>query len=230
MGATWQQRLYGPRLDAVSGNGGLCRDEFIRFRPICFCDIPEVSLRRHTRFYGRFGIAFRKDFLVSKGANPVFYVAKGSLAKRERQGPPPLTLKDIESDPHAAFRNQLAAMDQEPIAVRRCEFFDRLVETLMGVLPPPWPSGTPADASDPVREIQQRVRSDLVRHVFAFMKFFDESLADDDEHNFYMEREWRVAGFVPFELTDVQSVYVASGFRDRVQRECAGIRIVELES
>lgn len=112
--------------------------------------------------------------------------------------------------------------------MRRCEFFDHLVADLMEVLPPKWPAGTPADAYDPVREVQTRVLFDLIGHVFAFTKFFDESLPEEHGDNFYMEREWRVAGFVQFELGDVQRVYVAPGFRDRVEREFSGLRLQEL--
>jgi hypothetical protein len=60
------------------------------------------------------------------------------------------------------------------------------------------------------------------------MKFFDESLPEDDVDNFYMEREWRVSGFVPFEINDIQSVYIAPGFRDRIEREFPGLGVKEL--
>jgi len=73
-----------------------------------------------------------------------------------------------------------------------------------------------------------RVFFDLIRHVFAFMKFFDESLPEEHLENFYMEREWRVAGFVPFNLHDVQRVYVAPGYGDRIEHEFSGLMIQEL--
>lgn len=210
------------------GSGSLCKDEFIRFRPVCFCDIPEEHLERHAKVYGRFGLAFKKGFLVGKGANPVFYVAKGSLASFERPPVPPLTIEDVEDDAQAALGNHFAAVAAEPVPVRRCEFFDHLVADLMRVLPPAWPDGTPCDAYDPVREVQTRVLFDLLRHVFAFTKFFDESLPEEHGDNFYMEREWRVAGFVKFELGDVQRVYVAPGFRDRIENELPGLSVKEL--
>ena len=211
----------------VPGGGSLCKDEFIRSKPVCFCDIPEEDLERHTGIYGAFGLAFDKGFLVSKGANPVFYVAKGSVAGLERPQIPTLTIEDLEADGRAALGRYLGAMNAEPMPVRRCEFFDRLVVSLMGVLPPPWPAGTPADAQDPVREVQQRVLWDLIRHVFAFTKFFDESLSEEHVDNFYMEREWRVSGFVEFELADIKKVYVAPGFRERIELEFPGVTVKE---
>src|SRR5262245_51386075 len=42
---------------------------------VCFCDIPHGSLSIHVGKYGRFGLAFDKALLISRGANPVFYVA-----------------------------------------------------------------------------------------------------------------------------------------------------------
>ena len=46
---------------------------------ICFCDIPVSDFVIHTRKYSRFGIAFPKSYLLSKGANPVFYMANDSV-------------------------------------------------------------------------------------------------------------------------------------------------------
>jgi hypothetical protein len=45
---------------------------------VCFCDIPIEDLSLHMRKYSRFGIAFKKAYLISKGANPVFYIANNS--------------------------------------------------------------------------------------------------------------------------------------------------------
>jgi hypothetical protein len=83
----WEQQgnvSIDPGVMLISGNGSLCGNEFIRFKPVCFCDIPEDSLQRHTSIYGRFGLAFNKSFLGAKGANPVFYIANGSIAGEER--------------------------------------------------------------------------------------------------------------------------------------------------
>ena len=44
---------------------------------VCFCDIPVADLAIHVRKYSRFGLAFRKKFLIEKGAAPVFYVPRG---------------------------------------------------------------------------------------------------------------------------------------------------------
>ena len=43
---------------------------------VCFCDIPLADLQIHMEKYGRFGIVFSKEFLLGKGAHPVFYVPR----------------------------------------------------------------------------------------------------------------------------------------------------------
>jgi hypothetical protein len=208
----------------IAGTGSLCRDEYIRFSPVCFCDIPEESLGRHITIYGRFGLAFKKEFLVAKGANPVFYIAKKSLVHYDRPSVPPLTEEDLKANSGEALKKHFGALAAGQIPVRRCEFFDCLAADLRKVLLPPWTT-TPADAIDPDH---MQIFFNLMLHVFAFMKFFDESLPEENPENYYMEREWRVADSVSFDLGDVQRVYVAPGFRDRIESEFPGLNVQEL--
>lgn len=43
----------------------------------------------------------------------------------------------------------------------------------------------------------------LVFHFFCYLKFFNPAKDDQDDENYYMEREWRVVGNVNFQLQDV---------------------------
>jgi hypothetical protein len=203
------------------GSGSICKDEFILHNPVCFCDIPQNELKRHIAHYSPFGLAFTKAFLLQQGANPVFYVAKGSVTN-------PPSVYDFDSDPQVAVEMLSMAQQTPYVAVKRCEFFDELVSNLRRVFPPPWPPGTPGDAVDPYRDIQRRVAMDLFRHVFAFTKLFDESLPQDHPDNFYMEREWRVAGFVRFELSDIQLVYVPPGYAQRIRERFPALPVEEI--
>lgn len=54
--------------------------ELYRSQVVCLCDIPVSDLEIHMRKYSPFGLSFLKPFLVEKGANPVFYIARNSKA------------------------------------------------------------------------------------------------------------------------------------------------------
>jgi len=55
-------------------NEELSSNKAYRGSVVCFCDIPLSDLPLHMRKYRRFGLAFRKDFLLEQGALPVLYI------------------------------------------------------------------------------------------------------------------------------------------------------------
>ena len=190
----------------INPTGSLCDESLIRWRPICFCDIPKGSFRRHIRHYGAFGLAFKKSFLVLQGANPVFYVARNSVAKHVSPEPTALTREDLEKDGHKAIAEHMAAHDQPPKPLLRPEHLDNLVLRLRKALMAP--AGT-----DEFQIESNRVFLDAACELFSFVKCFDDSLPMDNADNYYMEREWRVHGFVYFDLEDVARVYVRDSGR-----------------
>lgn len=40
---------------------------------ICFCDIPLSKIKEHTKWYGKYAIGIRPDYLKEKGVSPVIY-------------------------------------------------------------------------------------------------------------------------------------------------------------
>ena len=68
-------------------------------------------------------------------------------------------------------------------------------------------------------------------YVFGYVKCFDSTLPDDDDRNFYLEREWRLPRRIDFLLEQVAFVVVPRAFVPRLQREfqipAAKIRIAE---
>jgi hypothetical protein len=56
-------------------------------------------------------------------------------------------------------------------------------------------------------------------YVFGFIKFFDDAAGEEDPNNFYMEREWRVLGNVPFELSDVYRVILPERYAERFRED-----------
>jgi len=52
----------------------------------------------------------------------------------------------------------------------------------------------------------------LLWYVFGHVKVFDSTLEQTDTENYYMEREWRLIGSMPFELLDVARVILPSEY------------------
>jgi hypothetical protein len=53
--------------------------------------------------------------------------------------------------------------------------------------------------------------------LLSHLKFFDHKLFDDDEENFYMEREWRTTQDVNFDLVDIQRIIIPTRFSRRLR-------------
>jgi len=75
LGASKEVRVTSDPSKAFSDN------QYYKSNVVCFSDIPLADLTIHMAKYSRFGMAFKKSFLIERGANPVFYVVKNSLAK-----------------------------------------------------------------------------------------------------------------------------------------------------
>lgn len=163
---------------------------------VCFCDIPVGDLDLHIRKYSPFGLAFRKPFVVERGASPVFYVASASTtAVPDGNG-----VRDVD---RAAYFDLMVREYQR----LRDESQDRL-------------QGLGADAKEErdFHERLLRLSHFLDFEVWSFLKFFQYPSADADPENYYMEREWRMLGTLRFGLADVRRVILpeayARAFRD----------------
>ncbi len=143
---------------------------------VCFCDIPVADLSLHVRKYSRFALAFKKEFLIPKGAAPVFYVPRGS-----------------------------------PLFGRtRAEILDEMGEELRQMHPPIPAGSREFRPPEPTRKDQF-----LERFVLSYVKPFDETKAEDDPDNYYMEREWRILSSVRFRLADVWRVILPEVYGER---------------
>ncbi len=56
-------------------------------------------------------------------------------------------------------------------------------------------------------------------NVLANVKFFDHLLVDDDDDNYYMEREWRVSANIPFGLRDVRRLIIPERYSRAIRRD-----------
>ena len=80
----------------VDFSKSISSDNTLKYQVVCFCDIPEPDLAIHVKKYSKFGLAFRKYFIVDQGASPVFYVAnEAPVSDNELFNPPELDRKSV---------------------------------------------------------------------------------------------------------------------------------------
>jgi hypothetical protein len=160
---------------------------------VCFCDIPLKGLAIHMRKYSPFGLAFPKSFLLQQGANPVFYVA----------GTATVRLWNI-CGKRAVFHAEHRATHFDK---QFAEFYDCLRELKRYV------HVRRADPMQPDPLVQRLERVEaFLASVFGYFKCFDAGRTEDDEENFYMEREWRLRTNLRFAIADVRRVILPRAF------------------
>jgi len=159
---------------------------------VCFCDIPADDFAIHMAKYSHFGIAFQKTFLIQKGARPVFYI------------PTPISRSS------AYIREFQFLSDFHNIGVE-------LTLATAGASP-----DKPSPCTEDIRALVERLgfaTNSLNFEVLSYIKFFDGQTSDEDESNYYMEREWRVPGTMSFSLNDVSRIVLPASFTERFHRD-----------
>lgn len=179
---------------------------------VCFCDIPDDELLIHTTKYSKFGLAFKKDFLVHAGARPVQYVPKDFDMSIQMNGC--ITPKDSNKyfidinrllvytltmiDVLNGSNNSILRMYQEKKAS------DKLLQQ----------ASIHFEMNLPEIVVNNNIHGvtyALSRHIMnsnAYIKLFDPMLPNDDPQNYYMEREWRCLENVTFTIDDIVAVYL----------------------
>lgn len=145
---------------------------------VCFCDIPVGDLGIHTGKYGRFGLAFDKDFIAKRGGAPVYYVPK--------EAAPVFGARDESGNEYC----------------NRGEYFDdnakecsELLDELMS-------------AKNEWSKRARRVDAFLGSSIFAHILCFDHNLDDSNEDNYYFEREWRVLESLKFHMSGIRTIFL----------------------
>jgi len=172
----------------------------------CYCDIPVDHLPLHVKKYGRFGLSFKREYLLRYGARPVLYFPYS------------------KSDHGNAFGGRLLLSDIE--VVFRAFHHNVLNHRVKGRLPSRAIGDPPATPEATLLALD----TVLLQNFLAFIKPFDADLPDDHPDNYYLEREWRKFGNLIFKPKDVSRVVVACGFENRLRADAPGYVTVQVTS
>ena len=188
----------------------ISENEMFNPQMICFCDIPIDDLEIHMRKYSRFGISFLKDYLIGKGANPVNYVTKNGSVGSEFAG---YTNRGKYFDEMVkkctnlilSIENMFTPEDSTPFTAEPSpSYTDSVMDVVI-------PTGKVLRVSDNPTDVSHF----LCFQIFGYMKCFEALLPDDEEQNYYMEREWRVLENINFNLEEVNRVILPKSYSKR---------------
>jgi hypothetical protein len=210
----------------------LSDNSLVQFEIVCFCDIPQEEMAIHCAKYSCFGLAFPRPFLIDRGASPVMYVPRpgwfkavirshdchsGKLDKEVTQVGARAPMIDAAFDYHNHKLTKDLYMNLQECmgkAFRELKSFD--------------------DVQSVERDLQAALlyQTTVETLIFGHLKFFDPSLPPDHPDNYYMEREWRVAGKVEFAPGNIAALYVPPAFFNEAMRDFPDLagRIVALGS
>lgn len=233
------------RMLALDMSQPISTDKALKYEVVCFCDIPESDLAIHVSKYSRFGLSFKKDFLIARGACPVFYVANESPTSATEIWPPGNFM--VEQVQAARARRVIDRALYFSVSVRQIlDIFAALDEICYEEDRRFFKGGTELPAAEFKTRLRQlfalsdlqiaamehalrgneqatktigNLRNFLVDCVFSFIKCFDTTRAFGDEANYYMEREWRVANHVCFKLDDVARIFLPQAYARRFRAD-----------
>lgn len=159
-------------------------EEMVVPQMVCFADIPINDLSLHMEKYSNFGIAFKKDYLVKYGANPVLYLTQNGMVNGQKT-----TREDW-------FRDHL----------KKYAFFRDEIKKLAA-----------DEQAKQIKELFAEIDQFLLQDVIAYIKPFDASKNDADEDNYYLEREWRIIGNLPFTLKDITRILIPEKYGKKLR-------------
>lgn len=190
---------------------------------VCFCDIPDDMLEIHTSKYSQFGMGFSKPFLSKLGVRPVMYVPRGVKIK---EASPTNNPTENPFEYYLYLSNIVGYMNAILIILNNFFRFDQHLGILM-------------DSNSIVKQTIESFNPDVTKKFLtghahqmifgemvawatqsSYVKIFDETLAEDNPDNYYMEREWRSLKSIDFTLTDIQKIYLPSQkYKDQFMEE-----------
>jgi hypothetical protein len=172
-------------------------EEMINPKCVCFSDIPIDKISLHVKKYSKFGLGFARDFLLSKGANPVFYIAENSI---------PFVL----SKNNTFDKVNMKEYYQEYCSKTIWYFFMRYLSYAEKY----------ADKKNLEAEVQDTWNNlNFMINIFSHFKPWNDKLEDTDPNNFYYEREWRALNNIKFSLSDIEKICIPNNFIERFNKD-----------
>lgn len=193
-------RITMPGAAIVTANPDPASPDPADMSKICFCDIPNDDLSIHVEKYSRFGLSFKKGFLIERGANPVFYVVENAVDRVTARIGLPQAMWETIKEQGLLRGNRFKQMlyDYQQQAQRIC-------------MP---------DQDGPLNMDALKLHLFIQFHILGHIKFFREGLSENDPCNYYMEREWRVVGCnMTFALNDVWRVILPENYSGRFRND-----------
>jgi len=172
-------------------------EEMINPDCVCFSDIPKEKISLHVKKYSKFGLGFARDFLLLKGANPIFYIEENSIA---------------------FVQSQNTTYDKVNMKEYYQKHFSKTIfYFLMCYIP-----YTQKIANDKKSDTELRDTWDILNfliNVCSHFKPWNDMLDDTDPNNFYYEREWRALNNINFALSDVKIICLPKIFIERFKND-----------
>ncbi|NTW07740.1 MAG: hypothetical protein HGA29_07845 [Syntrophaceae bacterium] len=234
-----------PRSLSLDFSSSISEDTALKYEVVCFCDIPIADLAIHTGKYGKFGLSFKKDFLLSQGACPVFYVANNSSVGAKSCFTPDDFLIDLVrqfqttkvmnrdlyySTSVRAILDIFASLDalcnQEAerffkggnaLTADECKL--RFCQ-LLGLNDEQISAiESNLKSNDQAKKTITILRDFIICELFSYIKCFNATLEANSDQNYYMEREWRIGNHVRFKLSDVARVFFPSKYAAQFHKD-----------
>ena len=147
---------------------------------VCFADIPKTELQIHIDKCSRFGIAFKKSFLIENGANPVFYIEENSII----------------------YKNYISYLGKYELT-NRVNYYQKFCGmALHNIFHKHLNNSKPDEFQDTLESWHFLV------NVFSHFKVWNNNLDEHDPDNYYFEREWRATNNINFQSSDVVNIII----------------------
>lgn len=168
----------------------------------CFADIPMNDLKIHMNKYSEFGIGFKKEFLIENGANPVFYVNEKSMIPINYNFDNDGKLVITKIDRKTYFETNIKSLFTH--LQKLDDFYNNAPEVI----------GRSRESID-----LQKVTHFLDFYIFSFIKSWELKDDENDDENYYYEREWRIVGNIEFNLCDVERIIIPKDYSKRFRED-----------